>query len=301
MSRALITESYLTGIANAIRAKLGVQTQYKPPQMAAAIQSIPTGGSPVLEALSVTQNGVYTPGAGVDGYSGVTVAVPNTYAAADEGKVVQSGALAAQSSRTITANGTYDTTANNQVTVNVSGGGGGGGAYTRTEMSSVLNCYLMSGGGSGWAVYPSTSLALGAETFYADIPVSYPSGGLILLTTERPAGASFQFTRNRIGFTDGTEDPASLPDGVVDGRTTAPAYYLNGLSSDKTKQMTLVKIPSGMKRVYWTNTQGSNRVAGQKSWIWFFSDADLEAAMNIEWLYYISNSNSNENTFQIQH
>ena len=44
------------------------------------------------------------------------------YAAADEGKVVQSGALVSQSSATYTENGTYDTTAKNEVVVDVQGG-----------------------------------------------------------------------------------------------------------------------------------------------------------------------------------
>ena len=39
--------------------------------------------------------------------------------AADNGKVVVSGALVAQTARAITANGTYDTTTNDSVTVNV--------------------------------------------------------------------------------------------------------------------------------------------------------------------------------------
>mgnify|MGYP006923291002 CR=1 FL=1 len=75
MAKVTVTESSLENIADAIRAKLGVQTEYKPGEMAAAIQSIPTGGSAVLEHLSVTENGTYTPGAGVDGFDQVTVSV----------------------------------------------------------------------------------------------------------------------------------------------------------------------------------------------------------------------------------
>lgn len=81
------------------------------------------GGEAVIEPLSATQNGTYTPSSGVDGYSPVTVNVPNSYEAGDEGKVVSNGALVAQGSQTITENGTYDTTLNNEVVVNVSGGG----------------------------------------------------------------------------------------------------------------------------------------------------------------------------------
>lgn len=49
---------------------------------------------------------------------------PITYSASDEGKVVDNGALVAQTSRTVTENGTYDTTTNDEVVVNVSGSGG---------------------------------------------------------------------------------------------------------------------------------------------------------------------------------
>ena len=59
----------------------------------------------------------------VTNYASVSVAVPNSYSASDEGKVVDNGALVSQSSATYTANDTYDTTLINEVTVNVSGGG----------------------------------------------------------------------------------------------------------------------------------------------------------------------------------
>lgn len=109
MSRALITESYLTGIANAIRAKLGVQDTYTPPQMAAAIESIPTGGITPTGTVQITQNGTHD----VTQYASANVNVqPNLQ------------------SKTVTQNGTvtpdqgYDGLSS--VLVDVSGGGGGG-------------------------------------------------------------------------------------------------------------------------------------------------------------------------------
>lgn len=72
---------------------------------------------------TITQNGNYDPASdNADGYSSITANIPNSYTAADEGKVVSNGALVAQTARTpsITENGTYDTTGNNSVTVNVS-------------------------------------------------------------------------------------------------------------------------------------------------------------------------------------
>ena len=76
MAKVLVNESSLTGIANAIRGKNGSTTTYKPSEMAAAITAISGGGEPVIEALSITSNGTYTAPDGVDGYSPVTVNVP---------------------------------------------------------------------------------------------------------------------------------------------------------------------------------------------------------------------------------
>lgn len=75
MARVLITDTYLSDIAGAIRGKLGVQSTYTPPQMAGAIASIPTGGAPVLQSKTVTENGTVTPDAGYDGLSEVVVNV----------------------------------------------------------------------------------------------------------------------------------------------------------------------------------------------------------------------------------
>ncbi len=78
------------------------------------------GGGAEVEPLAVTGNGTYTADAG-KAYSPVTVAVPNTYTDADEGKVVYAHSLVAQTARSqqITSNGTVDTTLNNSVQVNV--------------------------------------------------------------------------------------------------------------------------------------------------------------------------------------
>lgn len=79
------------------------------------------GGDITVEALSVTENGTITAPSG-KAYSPVVVDVPNSYAAADEGKVVSNGELVAQTAHAeVTQNGTIDTTLNNSVTVNVSG------------------------------------------------------------------------------------------------------------------------------------------------------------------------------------
>lgn len=87
MAMKLYSDSDISNIADAIRSKNGSSDTYKVSQMASAIQ-----------------------------------AIPNSYSQSDEGKVVSNGALVAQTSDTVTANDTYDTTLINSLTVNVSGG-----------------------------------------------------------------------------------------------------------------------------------------------------------------------------------
>jgi hypothetical protein len=89
-------------------------------------RSVQWGSEATLVSKNISANGDYNPASdNADGYSSVHVAVPNSYTTSDEGKVVSNGALVAQTARAsqITQNGTYDTTLNDEVTVNVSGGG----------------------------------------------------------------------------------------------------------------------------------------------------------------------------------
>ena len=104
-----------------------------------------TGGTKTGTAVSVSASelvsgnkAISSNGSNIDvtEYATVSVSVPNSYSAGDEGKVVSNGALVSQTSATYTSNNTYDTTTVSSVTVNVSGGGG-----DQTWFSSVGDLY----------------------------------------------------------------------------------------------------------------------------------------------------------------
>lgn len=122
MAKVIVTEDYLEDIASAIRYKNRTSNTYKPSGMANAIMAI---GDTTLITKMVSENGIYdATDDDADGYSSVTVDVPNTYTNNDEGKVVSNGSLVAQTAMAsdITHNGTFDTTLNNSITVDVEGG-----------------------------------------------------------------------------------------------------------------------------------------------------------------------------------
>ena len=106
MAKGIIDTDILSDIAESIREKLGVDTTFKPSDMAEAIRGIitPSGTKEIsitengtfrkgvttaktakitvnvekaIEPLSVTENGVYEVPEGVDGYSPITVSVDN--------------------------------------------------------------------------------------------------------------------------------------------------------------------------------------------------------------------------------
>ena len=77
------------------------------------------GGDVTLETLNVNSNGTTNAPSGT-AYNKVVANIPNSYAAADEGKVVSNGALVSQTAHAqVTSNGTVDTTTNNSVEVAV--------------------------------------------------------------------------------------------------------------------------------------------------------------------------------------
>lgn len=144
----------------------------------------PTGTS----TINITANGTTTHDVAAFASAQVIANVPNSYSAADEGKVVSGAALVAQTASTVTANATYDTTLINSLTVNVSGGGGGGdnrekelvehtlsGVYSNSEATKI-------GRGAFWWCYNLTGV---------DIPNATTIGSYAFAECSSLTSASF--------------------------------------------------------------------------------------------------------------
>lgn len=124
-----------------------------------------SGGITPTGTKSITANGT---GIDVYSYQYADVAVPNSYSAGDEGKVVSNGALVAQTSDTVTANDTYDTTLINSLTVNVSGGASGGLAnmvnVTDTDVSFAYMLSAMKNGNTTGGTVTYTTAFTNTDT-----------------------------------------------------------------------------------------------------------------------------------------
>lgn len=171
MAQVLVTESYLDDIADAICEKNGSEDTYTPAQMAGAIEDIQTADEVVLVSKSISANGTYNPASdSADGYSGVTVNVPNTYTASDNGKVVVNQELVAQTSKSINANGTHDTTENNSVVVDVPN------SYAAADEGKVVSGGALVGHTSRNVIVNGTYDTINNNEIVVNVPTS--GGGL---------------------------------------------------------------------------------------------------------------------------
>lgn len=133
--------------------------------------------APVLIEKSVTANGTYSASDdSADGYSSVSVSVPNSYSAGDEGKVVSNGALVAQGSDSVTENGTVDTTLISSLIVNVSGGVGGTVAKLTSDTSGVTICdmYIFEPDNSNYIYMFGVIDTSSSTKITYNVPVSFP-------------------------------------------------------------------------------------------------------------------------------
>lgn len=266
MSKVLVTESSLESIANAIRSKNGLQTTYKPSQMAEAIAEIPTGTTP-SGTIDITQNGT----ADVTNYASANVNVPNSYAAGDEGKVVSNGALVAQTARAseITANGTYDTTTNNSVSVNVSGGGGGG-SIPSFQQDTIL--YIQPNDNTkGYAAIakelsrsynsPFVNSNIGAQISYTDFVSSIKTGMFAGYEYYNYVDANFISATGIVLLGNFSQGGGASGNVLLDSIQNYSAILLQGVySKNATSQYITTKAYAGVEldTAYWAGMKDRN-------------------------------------------
>lgn len=175
MANVLINENSMTAIANAIRAKNGTSTTYKPSEMAGAISAIDGGGSTPTGTIQITSNGTHD----VSAYASANVAVPTGSTPTGTKQI------------SITENGTttedVSAYANAEITVNVAGSSSSN-KYTGTvTLEGQETAYLsipISGhqlvAGENWIVFVRATktgeYADGTTTWYEEENTVIPSG-----------------------------------------------------------------------------------------------------------------------------
>lgn len=223
MANVLVDETALQDIADAIRTKNGTQTTYKPGQMADAIEAIPSGGITPTGTINITQNGTTD----VTQYASANVAVPNSYAAADEGKVVSNGALVAQTSKNISENGTVDTTLNNQVVVAVPN------SYAASDEGKVVSNGALVVQGSDTATQNGTV----DTTLISSLTVNVPTGGGTTMYTGEYTPSTMPTANVPFSCAGATNFLIRVADTATINTGTGHAYfYLIYASTSKTSQ-----------------------------------------------------------------
>lgn len=212
MSKVLVTESYLSQIANAIRSKLGGSTEYRPGDMANAIESIPTGGITPTGTKNISQNGLHD----VTEYASANVNVqPNLQ------------------SKTVTENGTvmpdqgYDGLSS--VVVNVSGGGG---ALNWRDTLSVNWDFSNPVNTRGQSSYSGSSLIYTLDGWQLQGGIlTFVQGG-IKLSRFAAGTAGFFMQRLKQAMTTAivgrTITLSAMVDGVVNSATASPVPSASG-------------------------------------------------------------------------
>lgn len=164
---------------------------------------------------------------------------PITYSASDEGKVVSNGALVAQTSETITENGTYDTTTNDEVVVNVSGGGGEfeSGTYIGTGTGNIIREISVTKKWSHFLIVADNTysqltsdttinlyMAYGDEYGYTFVPLKTGDGGYTTNQVQNRSASSYDNWRSQLTFTDQKIRWAFMGNGAIGSPINGATY-----------------------------------------------------------------------------
>ena len=176
------------------------------------------GGGSTLITKNISANGTYNASSdNADGYSQVTVAVPNTYTAGDEGKVVSSGALVSQTAHAdvmpTTSDQTIDTTTNNSIKVKGDADLVASNIKKDVEIFGITGSYEGSGGGGSSAISLLDTITVPSNTRAVNIDLTdYQSYNLFFVIGDVELTASdwLYYVKNGSSPTGGVYDNSML-------------------------------------------------------------------------------------------
>lgn len=228
MSKYFVDGQDLTDIADAIREGLATTESLEfPDDFINGIEDLGGGITPTgTKEIAVTANTTSTTDIETYKYVKIVSNVPNSYSAGDEGKVVQSGSLVAQSAMTASTNDTYDTTLYNSVVVAVPTGGFtpadegkvvyNGALVAQTSGSvntdgtydtTLINSFTVNvGGGGGGSSYTTGTITPSERTYSItfDTGLSTIHGIVIVPTDESPLKSNGRTMYGLIALDPGT-------------------------------------------------------------------------------------------------
>lgn len=187
------------------------------------------GSDPVILQANknITANGIVNPDSGFDGFAKVTVNVPNTYSAADEGKVVSEGALISQVSTSVNSNNTYDTTYYNEVTVNVPN------TYTAQDEGKVVDNGTLVSQTSKTITQNDTYTTTTNNEVIVNVPNTYTvsdegkvvSSGALIAQTSYPSTVTVNDTYDTTNYNSITVDVPAPTNKNNGGKTYGDSSY----------------------------------------------------------------------------
>lgn len=138
---------------------------------------------------------------GLEDFASDVATITNQYTAGDEGKVVSNGALVPQTARAndITENGTYDTTLNDSVTVNVQSGSGTYELLTCITPTVTNSSGFILNFSDNYVQYVFAHVVFEVSENTEQVDFTYPTGFVPIATSSSKRFGSYNINYNSPG------------------------------------------------------------------------------------------------------
>ncbi|MBO7259889.1 MAG: hypothetical protein J6U97_00155 [Bacteroidaceae bacterium] len=155
-----------------------------PNTIAENLQRLQAAKTAIGNAIT-TKGGTVGADDGLEDFASDVATITNQYTAGDEGKVVSNGALVSQTARAdnITENGTYDTTLNNSVTVDVRSGSGIYEVLTCTTLTVTNSSGFILNFSDNYVQYVFAHVVFEVSENTEQVDFTYPTGFVPIATS----------------------------------------------------------------------------------------------------------------------